>query len=102
MSAVVRTAAPARPDEASRLALRAALIALPPRRRAVLVLRYWDDLPIEQVADLLGCPIGTVKSLGARGIQALRRRSAPTSSRDATPRVSCRVPGSSSRGARRW
>ena len=44
------------------LALRAALARLPRRQRAVVVLRYWDDLPEREVAELLGCSVGTVKS----------------------------------------
>jgi len=36
------------------------------------VLRYWEDQSIEQVADLLGCSIGTVKSQTAHGLQRLR------------------------------
>ncbi len=50
-----------------------ALAALPPRQRAVLVLRYWDDLPEAEVAGVLECPIGTVKSSAARGVAELRR-----------------------------
>jgi RNA polymerase sigma-70 factor (sigma-E family) len=57
-----------------RLVLRAALLGLPKRRRAVLVLRFWADLSIEQVAEILQCPQGTVKSLTARGLADLRER----------------------------
>lgn len=57
-----------------RLTLRAALLGLPKRRRAVLVLRYWADLSVEQVAEILECPPGTVKSLTARGLADLRAR----------------------------
>jgi len=46
----------------ARLALQDALRALPPRRRAVLALRYLDDLPESQVAEILGCSVGTVRS----------------------------------------
>ncbi|RKT55502.1 SigE family RNA polymerase sigma factor [Saccharothrix australiensis] len=53
--------------------LLAALQQVPPRQRAVLVLRYVHDLSIEQVAEAMGCSTGTVKSQGARGLQALRR-----------------------------
>ena len=55
-----------------RLAVLAALAKVPPRQRAVLVLRYWEDLPIDQVAQLLGCSEGTVKSQAARGLDRLR------------------------------
>lgn len=57
-----------------RIALRDALLGLPKRRRAVLVLRFWADLSVEQVAEILDCPPGTVKSLTARGLADLRAR----------------------------
>jgi RNA polymerase sigma-70 factor (sigma-E family) len=43
-----------------------------PRQRAALVLRYYEDLSEQQAADVLGCSLRTVKSLVARGIQAMR------------------------------
>lgn len=43
-----------------------------PRQRAVLVLRYYEDLSEQQAADVLGCSLRTVKSLVARGLQAMR------------------------------
>jgi RNA polymerase sigma-70 factor (sigma-E family) len=49
-----------------------ALAQVPARRRAVLVLRYWEDLSIEQVAELLGCSPGTVRSQSSRGLDDLR------------------------------
>jgi RNA polymerase sigma-70 factor (sigma-E family) len=52
--------------------IRRALATLPPRQRAVLVLRFWTDLSVEQVAEILQCPTGTVKSQTARGLVALR------------------------------
>jgi RNA polymerase sigma-70 factor (sigma-E family) len=52
--------------------VRQALGALPARQRAVLVLRYFEDLPEAQVADLLGCSVGTVKTHTHRGIRRLR------------------------------
>jgi RNA polymerase sigma-70 factor (sigma-E family) len=57
-------------DEAVRV--RAALLALPWSQRAVLVLRYFDDLPESEVAALLNCRVGTVKSRTSRGLAALR------------------------------
>lgn len=56
-----------------RVVLREALKALSPRRRAVLVLRFWADLSVEQVAEILECPTGTVKSQTARGLAELRQ-----------------------------
>ena len=50
------------------------LLALPPRQRVALVLRYYEDLPLAQVAELMGCSIGTVKSTTNRGLAALRAR----------------------------
>jgi RNA polymerase sigma-70 factor (sigma-E family) len=55
-----------------RLVLLQALTQVPPRQRAVLVLRYWEDLSIEDTAALLDCSPGTVKSQAAKGLQALR------------------------------
>jgi RNA polymerase sigma-70 factor (sigma-E family) len=51
--------------------LRWALSQLPVRIRAVLVLRYWADLPVADVADMLGCSEGTVKSTASRGARRL-------------------------------
>ena len=50
-----------------------AILRLPPRQRAAIALRYYEDLSVGQVADVLGCPAGTVKSLASRGIAQLRR-----------------------------
>ena len=47
------------PDD--RMMLRAALEALPKRQRAALVLRFWEDMSVEQTADVLGCSTGTPK-----------------------------------------
>ena len=55
-----------------RLMLLEALMKVPPRQRAVLVLRYWADQSIEQTAELLGCSAGNVKSQAARGLATLR------------------------------
>jgi RNA polymerase sigma-70 factor (sigma-E family) len=52
--------------------LRAALDRLPRRMRAVVVLRYWEDLSETEVADLLGCSVGTVKSQASRALAKLR------------------------------
>jgi len=50
-----------------------ALAKLPSRERAVLVLRYWSDLPTAEVAAILGCSTGTVKSSASRGAARLAR-----------------------------
>jgi RNA polymerase sigma factor (sigma-70 family) len=55
-----------------RLVLLRALAQVPPRQRAVLVLRYWEDLSVEAAAEVLGCTPGTVKSQSARGLRTLR------------------------------
>src|SRR5579875_2478163 len=49
-----------------------ALARLPARQRAVIVLRYWEDLPETDVAAILGCSAGTVKSPASRGLARLR------------------------------
>jgi RNA polymerase sigma-70 factor (sigma-E family) len=55
-----------------RQALIQALATLPPRQRAVLVLRYWEQLSEAEAAETLGCSIGTVKSSASRGLARLR------------------------------
>lgn len=67
------------PDTASPLSdavastdLHRALAALPRRQRACLVLRYFEDRPTKEVAELLGIPPGTVTSHVSRGLAALR------------------------------
>ncbi|RKN07536.1 SigE family RNA polymerase sigma factor [Streptomyces radicis] len=60
----------ARADERDRLA--AALARLPMRQRAVVVLRYWEDLSEAEVAQTLGCSIGTVKSQASKALSKLR------------------------------
>jgi RNA polymerase sigma-70 factor (sigma-E family) len=53
--------------------VRHALAALPPKQRAAVVLRYWEDLPVAATATALGCSEGTVKSQVSKGLGALRR-----------------------------
>jgi RNA polymerase sigma-70 factor (sigma-E family) len=60
-------------DTDERLALLDALATVPPRQRACLVLRFFDDLSVEATAAALDCSAGTVKSNTARGLDALRR-----------------------------
>src|SRR3954447_15745980 len=52
--------------------LRRAMAQVPPRQRAALVLRYYDDLSEAETAAALGCSVGTVKSQTARGLARLR------------------------------
>ena len=69
-----RAAAPA--DPIAEVDLRDAfvrlLLQLPPRQRAVLVLRYWEQLTEAETAAVLGWPEGTVKSAASRGLRRLR------------------------------
>ena len=60
------------PAPETRMMLLAALATLPPRSRAVVVLRYWADLSVDQAAAVLGCSPGNVKSQNARGLDKLR------------------------------
>jgi RNA polymerase sigma-70 factor (sigma-E family) len=69
----VEPASAAAEDTAGRLAVRQALAEVAPRQRAVLVLRYYCDLSVDETAETLGCSVGTVKSQTARGLEALRR-----------------------------
>lgn len=65
-------AAAAMTDQDRSLDLQAAVAALPPRQRAVLVLRYYCDLNIDQTASALQCSAGTVKSQTAKALASLR------------------------------
>ncbi|MEV7452402.1 SigE family RNA polymerase sigma factor, partial [Streptomyces nigra] len=65
------------PDDTSaaaelRLLMRGALARLTPRQRTVLVLRYFEDLPEADVARILGCSVGTVRSTTHRSLARLR------------------------------
>jgi len=57
---------------AVRTTLMHALAELPPRQRAVIVLRYYEDLTEAQTASVLGCAVGTVKSQGSAALGKLR------------------------------
>ncbi|MEU7901440.1 SigE family RNA polymerase sigma factor [Actinoplanes sp. NPDC049118] len=71
--AVPERAGPPPPGVEERVLLSAALSRVPPRQQATLVLRYLHDLPVAEVARILGCSEGTVKSQTAHGLAALRR-----------------------------
>jgi RNA polymerase sigma factor (sigma-70 family) len=53
--------------------IREAMAALSPEQRQVLMLAYFDDLSLPQVAEWVGAPLGTVKARAARGLRALGR-----------------------------
>jgi len=59
-------------DSDLKLTILSALRGLPPRQRATVVLRYWEDRSVEETAELLGVSSGTVKSQSARALAALR------------------------------
>ncbi|HTW14697.1 MAG TPA: SigE family RNA polymerase sigma factor [Nocardioides sp.] len=69
---VLPEAPSAGPDLDDREVLRAALLRLAPRQRAVIVLRYYDDLTERQTAEVLGIGVGTVKSQARDGLARLR------------------------------
>lgn len=71
-----RGQAPSNVEE--RLALWPHIASLPPRQRAVVVLRYYEDLSEQQIADVLGCSRGNVKSTAHRALAALRAAIEPT------------------------
>ncbi|HEV2754385.1 MAG TPA: sigma-70 family RNA polymerase sigma factor [Actinomycetota bacterium] len=62
------------PDVATQDELVRALRELPQRQRAALVLRFYADLPDADIAEALGSPVGTVRSLISRGLAALRKQ----------------------------
>jgi len=64
----------------ARVELVQALAVLPARQRAVLVLRYFVDLPASEVALILDCSPGTIKSSTSRGLQRLREALDPAAS----------------------
>ncbi|MEU7987664.1 SigE family RNA polymerase sigma factor [Streptosporangium canum] len=62
-----------RTDEVeAREAVRHALAGLPDRQRAVIVLRYFADLPDPRIAEILGCSVATVRSQASRALAKLR------------------------------
>lgn len=67
-----RSAAPVSTTDIYDEGLSDALMQLPYRQRAAIVLRFYCDLPDEETAEMLGCATGTVRSLISRGLDALR------------------------------
>jgi RNA polymerase sigma-70 factor (sigma-E family) len=61
------------------------LLRLPPRQRAVIVARYWEQLSEAEAAQVLGCSAGTVKSATARGLRRLRELSGPQDDAERKP-----------------
>ncbi|GAA3415241.1 SigE family RNA polymerase sigma factor [Streptosporangium vulgare] len=57
---------------ATREAVRQVLAGLPGRQRAVIVLRYFADLPDQRIAEILGCSVATVRSQASRALSKLR------------------------------
>jgi len=94
---------PVAPDRTSEIAdrdyLLLALASLPPRQRAVLVLRYFDDLSEAETARMLGCSLGTVKSQAARGLARLRAAADPPPAAPTVPVGGTRRPKAARRGA---
>jgi RNA polymerase sigma-70 factor (sigma-E family) len=76
VSEVLTATLPERPVQPqapeTRMVVLDALAELTPKARAVVVLRYWSDLSVEQVATVLGCSAGNVKSQSARALDRLR------------------------------
>jgi RNA polymerase sigma-70 factor (sigma-E family) len=64
---------PPEDEHADRDAMWHALAELPPRQRAVLVLRYYEELSEAEISEVLGCSRGTVKSQASKGLLHLRR-----------------------------
>jgi RNA polymerase sigma factor (sigma-70 family) len=71
-------------DDTAMVDLRDVLVRLvrqlPPRQRAVIVLRYWEQRTEGETASLLGCSEGTVRSAAARGLRRLRELAGPSAS----------------------
>ena len=75
------------PDITAAVDLRDALIRslrqLPPQQRAVIVLRYWEQLTEAETAQVLGCTEGTVKASASRGMKRMRELAGPWLTADA-------------------
>jgi RNA polymerase sigma-70 factor (sigma-E family) len=60
------------PSPELRMVVLDALATLPPKSRVIVVMRYWADMSVEEVAQLLGCSTGNVKSQSSRALEKLR------------------------------
>ena len=76
----------AAPDLTAAVDLRDALIRalhlLPPQQRAVVVLRYWEQLSEAEAAEVLGCSAGTIKAAASRGLRRMRELTADRNEND--------------------
>jgi RNA polymerase sigma factor (sigma-70 family) len=61
-------------DPTDAITVRSAVASLPPRQRAAVVLRYFNDLSVADAAEILGCADGTVKALTSQALANLRSR----------------------------
>jgi RNA polymerase sigma-70 factor (sigma-E family) len=77
---------PTEPDPGDRADMWALLAELPPRQRAVMVLRYYEDLSEAEIARVMGCSAGTVKSQASKAMGSLRTRLGQGSPGDPTRR----------------
>lgn len=68
----------------TRMDIEVALSALPPRQRLAVVLRHLEDLPVAEVAQVMACSEGTVKSTTSDGLRALRRTLEPIAGQEAS------------------
>jgi RNA polymerase sigma factor (sigma-70 family) len=59
-------------DLSLEISIRTMLQTLSPRQREALVLRYFQDMPLDEAAEVMGCSSSTVKKLSARGLTAMR------------------------------
>jgi RNA polymerase sigma-70 factor (sigma-E family) len=71
---VLRRPAPPEPSVLVADELWDVLLTLPPRQRAAIVLRFYEDLPDEEIAVLLGCKVATVRTAVFRGLEKLREQ----------------------------
>jgi RNA polymerase sigma factor (sigma-70 family) len=70
------------PDGAAAIAVREAIRELPPRQRAAIVLRFYADLPTDEVAEIMRCKPGTVWALTNQALASLRRAGLATEADD--------------------
>lgn len=70
------------PDTDSAIDIRKAVAGLPRRQRAAVVLRFYSDLSVAEVARLMECPEGTVKTLTRKAVASLRRKIVAEEARD--------------------